>query len=226
MSASVAMRTDNALGAGCQLHFPIRGRIATIAACRMGRKIFRLLLALACAVAIGLAWLVCARPISMLLDRFHRTEMSSRPITGLQIDGDMLRIGDTPFELKGDQLSLRSSIDDGGRWTAHDSGNRITVGEKAGSLGEVGPAPGETAQFQIDRSVLSWPTPLEFNFMTGVSPSWKRHLYYRLIWCRPSGEKLELTWRYEQWFYPGIGWTSGFMTRAGTTGLVRVTISP
>jgi hypothetical protein len=32
----------------------------------------------------------------------------------------------------------------------------------------------------LERSVLSWPTPFGFNFMTGRSPAWRRHLYFRL----------------------------------------------
>ena len=36
--------------------------------------------------------------------------------------------------------------------------------------------------------------------------------------------KLEMLWRYEQYFYPANGWASGFMTRAGSTGLIQVAI--
>jgi hypothetical protein len=32
-------------------------------------------------------------------------------------------------------------------------------------------------------------------------------------------------WRYEQYFYPGSGWTEALMTRQGATGLIRVEIS-
>jgi hypothetical protein len=77
--------------------------------------------------------------------------------------------------------------------------------------------------------MLSWPTPFEFNFMTGHSPSWKRHLYYRLLWKKPSGPALDMVWRYEQSFYgkqlfPGNGWNNGLGTHEGWTGLVRVDI--
>jgi hypothetical protein len=73
---------------------------------------------------------------------------------------------------------------------------------------------------------LSWPTPFDINFMTGHSPSWKRNLYYALDWRKASGQRLEMVWHYEQYFYPGDGWTSGFMIREGATGLIRVKISP
>src|SRR5207248_10855979 len=88
------------------------------------------------------------------------------------------------------------------------------------------PPPGDDAFIEIRRSVLSWPTPFEINFMAGHSPSWKRHLYYRLLWKKPAGEKLEMLWRYEQYFYSDNGWASGFMTHEGSTGLIQLDISP
>jgi len=33
-----------------------------------------------------------------------------------------------------------------------------------------------------------------------------------------------MLWRYEQYFYPHTGWGSGFMTRQGSTGLIRIDI--
>ena len=67
-------------------------------------------------------------------------------------------------------------------------------------------APGDTVRFTISRSMLSWPTPFETNFMTGVVPSWKRYLYCRLIWVKPSRARLDILWRFEQaWFREG-GW--------------------
>lgn len=83
----------------------------------------------------------------------------------------------------------------------------------------------DDASLTIRRSALNWPTPFGFNFMTGHSPSWNRHIYYRLLWSKPSGAKLEMLWRYEQYFYPGLGWGSGFMTREGSTGLIGVDIT-
>jgi len=74
------------------------------------------------------------------------------------------------------------------------------------------------------RSAISWPTPFDLNFMTGHSPSWKRHLYYRLTWKKQNNTKLDMLWRYEPYFYSADGWVSGFMMREGSTGLIRVDI--
>ena len=97
------------------------------------------------------------------------------------------------------------------------------VRTEAENLATVPPA-GDDASIEIRRSILNWPVPFEVNFMTGKSPSWKRHLYYRVRWRKSSGANLGMLWRYEQFFYSGNGWTSGFMTREGSTGLIRVDI--
>ena len=86
------------------------------------------------------------------------------------------------------------------------------------------PPPGDHALVTTRHSVLIWPTPFDINFMTGQSPSWKRHIYYEILWKKSSGANLQMLWRYEQFFYPGNGWASGFMTREGSTGLIRVDI--
>jgi len=85
---------------------------------------------------------------------------------------------------------------------------------------------GDDASLVTRRSIVSWPTPFDLNFMTGQSPSWKRHIYYQLRWKKSSGATLEMLWRYEQYFYPRNGWGSGFMTREGSTGLIRLDIPP
>ena len=58
------------------------------------------------------------------------------------------------------------------------NGQRFVLGPRAGTLTgddrEI-PAfaaePGDTTSATLDRSLLSWPAPLEINFMTGYSPS-------------------------------------------------------
>ena len=87
------------------------------------------------------------------------------------------------------------------------------------------PLPTDQAFLVTRHSVLSWPNPVDFNFMTGRAPSWKRHIYYEVRWKKASGAKLEMLWRYEQFFYPGSGWATGFMTRESSTGLVRIDIN-
>jgi hypothetical protein len=80
---------------------------------------------------------------------------------------------------------------------------------------------GDTTSLTLERSLLSWPTPFEINWMTGQSPSWRRHLYYRLTWNRASGARLAMVWRFEQGYDPVNGWHA-----AGEGGLIRVKIRP
>jgi hypothetical protein len=97
---------------------------------------------------------------------------------------------------------------------AENSGNRLATV----------PPSGDQAFIATHHSVVGWPTPFDLNFMTGQSPSWKRHVYYEIRWKKSSGANLRMLWRYEQFFYPGNGWGSEFMTREGSTGLSRVEI--
>ena len=182
-------------------------------------------------VATLATWIFGGRQISLFLDRFGTIEMNSARINSIVYEGSgtggILHVNDLALSLndrngpspdigttKNDQLGLANG------------GKVFPVGPErpeAENLSTVPPA-GDDASIQIRRSVLSWPTPFDFNFMTGHSPSWKRHLYYRLLWKKPSGAKLEMLWRYEQYFYPVNGWTSGFMTHEGSTGLIQVAI--
>ncbi|HEU5238416.1 MAG TPA: hypothetical protein VFU37_14880 [Pyrinomonadaceae bacterium] len=87
------------------------------------------------------------------------------------------------------------------------------------------PDPEDKASFTIERSLFSWPTPFEVNFMTGGPvPSWRRHLTYRLLWQKRSGEQLEMVWCYRQDFMPSGGWKE--VWPSAVAGLVRVDIRP
>ena len=183
-------------------------------------------------VTLG-AWIFEGRQISLFLDRFGTTEMTSARVSSIVYNGrgtgGTLRVNDLELSLndrndpapsigttKNDQLAVAN----GGKVFAFGPARSEDV-----NLVTVPPA-GDDASIQIRRSILNWPPPFEINVMGGPSPSWKRHVYYRLLWKKPSGEKLEMVWRYEQYFYRGTGWASGFMTYKGSTGLIQVAISP
>src|SRR5438034_4977776 len=108
-------------------------------------------------------------------------------------------------------------------------GPLVSTTENGGDYLAVVPQAADEAFLVRRHSALSWPTPFDFNFMTGHSPSWKRHMYYELRWKKSSGATLDVIWRYEQLFYgqqlvPGDGGGSGFSVQQGTTGLIRVEI--
>src|SRR6266487_239959 len=182
-------------------------------------------------IAILASWIFAGRQISLFLDRFGIIEMTSARIKSIANEGSgtggILRVNDLALSLndrKGPSPNIGTTKND--QLGLADGGKVFAFGPPrlgAENLATVPPA-GDDAFIEIRRSILSWPTPFDLNFMTGQSPSWKRHLYYRLLWKKPAGAKLEMLWRYEQYFYPGNGWASGFMTREGSTGLIQVVI--
>jgi len=87
------------------------------------------------------------------------------------------------------------------------------------------PERGDQVSFIITRSILSWPTPFEFDIMIR-SPWWKRYVYYRMVWKKRSGAELTMNWRYEQDYFTGRGWTRPEMMFNYQTGLLRVDIHP
>jgi len=192
-------------------------------------------------VVLLTVWVFFGRQISVLVDRLGTIEIASVPIHAIVYEGSgtggWLTVNDVHLSLDGANpkiaLSIGSTKDNqfavasGGRVFA--LGPLKSTGENGGDYLAVLPPTGDEALFLTRRSALSWPTPFGFNFMTGHSPSWKRDLYYHLLWKKSSGATLEMVWRYEQSFYgrelvPGNGWDSGFAVREGSTGLVRVDI--
>src|SRR6478672_11100933 len=196
------------------------------------RKILITLAVLIAVVIVFLVtWIFYGRQISLLLDRFGTIEVTSARINSLAYQGDgtggILHVNDLELGLNdrnGPTPSIGTTKND--QLALADRGKVFAFGPvraEAENLATVPPA-GDDTSIEIRRSILNWPTPFETNFMTGHSPSWKRHLYYRVHWKKSSGANLEMLWRYEQYFYRGNGWASGFMTRQGSTGLIRVDI--
>ena len=195
----------------------------------------KILITLAVLIAVVIAflatWIFYGHQISLLLDRFGTIEMTSARINSIAYQGSgtggILRVNDLGLSLNdrnGPTPSIGTTKND--QLALADRGKVFAFGPvrtEAENLATVPPA-GDDASIEIRRSILNWPTPFEVNFMTGHSPSWKRHLYYRVRWKKSSDATLEMLWRYEQYFYPGNGWASGFMTRQGFTGLIRVEI--
>jgi hypothetical protein len=197
----------------------------------MRKFLITLAILVGCIAAVSAAWIFGGRQLSLFIDRYKTIETASAPINSIGYEGSgtggILHVNDLALSLNdknGPSPNIGSTKDDQLALAA--GGKVFAFGpprSEAENLAAVPPA-GDDAFIEIRRSVLSWPTPFDFNFMTGHSPSWKRHIYYRLIWKKRSGAKLEMLWRYEQYFYPANGWGSGFMTHQGATGLIQVEI--
>jgi hypothetical protein len=188
------------------------------------------------AAALAALWIFRGREISSFIDRYWTVEIQSAPIQSIAYEGrgtgGILICDGVSFSLndvrpglslsvgstKDNQLALASSS------KVFPFGPLKSASEDTAERLATAPPPGDQALVATRHSVLSWPTTFDMNLMTGQSPSWKRHIYQEIRWRKSSGAKLQMLWRYEQFFYPGSAWTSGFMTREGSTGLIRVEI--
>jgi hypothetical protein len=197
----------------------------------MRRILITLAILVVCVAAVSATWIFRGRQISLFLDRFGTIETDSARIRSIAYEGNgtggILHINDLALGLNdknGPTPNVGSTKD--GQLGLAVGGKVFAFGpprSEAENLAAVPPA-ADDAFIKIRRSALSWPTPFDLNFMTGHSPSWKRYIYYQVTWTKPSGAKLEMLWRYEQCFYSAEGWTSGFMSHEGSTGLIRVDI--
>jgi hypothetical protein len=169
-----------------------------------------------------------------LVDRFGTIKIASVPIHSVTYEGSgvggWLTVNDVHLSLDDTNPKIALSIGStkANQFALASSGKVFAFGlltstvENSGDRLAAVPPSGDQAFLATRHSVLSWPTAFDLNFMTGQSPSWKRHIYYEIRWKKASGGNLQMLWRYEQFFYPGSGWGSGFMTREGSTGLIRV----
>ena len=190
-------------------------------------------------IAAGCAWIFAGPQIALFADRFGASKGRSEQIHSVRYEGNgaggILYVNQVGLSLneivpplpppsigstKDGQLALAS----GGKVFAF--GPLPTPTDETGESLATSPPPGDDARLISRHSALSWPTPLDSNFMTGSAPSWKRYQYQELRWTKPGGAKLQMVWRYEQYFYPNQGWREGRMTRADATGLIRIDIQP
>jgi hypothetical protein len=203
----------------------------------MRRVLIPVVIVLSCVTLLAVLWILHGREISSFTDRYWTIQIESAPIQAIGYDGNgtggTLMFNDIPLSLNelgpGISLSIGSTKDNqlalATRGKVFSFGLLRSASDDTGGRLAASPYPGDQAFLITRHSVLSWPTPFEINLMSGHSPSWKRHMYYEVRWTKSSGANLLMIWRYEQFFYPGNGWASGFMTHEGSTGLIRVEIN-
>jgi hypothetical protein len=193
----------------------------------------KILIFLFLVLALVVLWLWRGRDLSILLDRGYRIETTSHPIKNISYEGSgtggVLHVGDVALSLNAVELGgAKPSIG-----TTKDNQLAFSFNGKVFPFGPLlggdnlaaGVLPDDAAVLSIEHSLLAWPNFFEVNYMTGNSPKWKRNVYQSLIWKKSNGVKLEMIWRYEQFFYENNGWSEALMTRPGASGLIRVEIS-
>jgi hypothetical protein len=200
-----------------------------------------LIIAILIALAIGTAalWIFKGPKISLLVDKYGITESSSEEVHSIRYEGTgtggVLHANEVWLSLNEVVPPLKipsvGSTKDGKLGLAYGGkvfplGQLPQSGDDAADVMVAAPDNGDDGRVIIGHSKLSWPTPFGVNFMTGYSPSWKRHSYQRLNWTKANGMKLEMVWRYEQYFDSVNRWTSPTMTKEGETGLINIEITP
>lgn len=184
-------------------------------------------------VLLLIVWLAAGRPVTVFLDRVIPFPASSLPVTPLRYDGALV-IGGTPMTLGGiDNLRIpvaftfdaaNRTILDWGR-DSFILGPRTSLLDRSGRTDfEFTSEPGDEVSFTRRKSLAGWPTPFDIRFLGGPAPWWKRYTYYRLIWKKRSGARLEILWRYEQQYYSKTGWTNPEMMWNSQTGVLSVKI--
>ena len=203
----------------------------------MRRVLIPIVIVLSCVTLSAVLWILHGREISSFTDRYWTIQIESVPIQAIGYDGNgtggTLMFNDIPLSLNelGPDISLSIGSTKDNQLALATRGKVFSFGLLRSASDDTGgrlaasPYPGDQAFLITRHSVLSWPTPFEINLMSGHSASWKRHMYYEVRWTKSSGANLLMIWRYEQFFYPGNGWASGFMTHEGSTGLIRVEIN-
>ena len=185
-------------------------------------------------VVLMIAWLWAGRTLTLAIDWMVPYPVRSLPVSPLSYHGGEFVVGGQRLTIvmRNNQNAVLQVVTD--------MQNRavLAMGRNAFVLGpltnpvnpngplivEFGPESGDQLRLTAHNSLLSWPNPFEVNWLGGSVPRWKKYVYYRLVWTKPSGARLEMRWRYERDYYRSRGWTEPLMMYNSQTGLLSVEI--
>jgi hypothetical protein len=194
-----------------------------------------LLFVLVAALALGIVWVAAGRSATELTDRVLTIAVALPPVETRTFDGEGFRAAGLSLTFGGpdnQRSDVKLCTDVPKRIVLASGGRRFVLGPRTNPIDASGrpdldfvPDRGDTLSLTATRSLVGWPTPFEVDFMTSP-PSWKRYVYYRLIWRKSSGAELRMSWRYEQDYFRGRGWTTPVMMWNFHTGLLGVDIRP
>ncbi len=183
-------------------------------------------------LAAGIFWLIAGRFLIGILDSVSTKRLGPVESQPYRIEGDRLMLGEfTPDFTRPDGQRADIRLDEiaEGELRLLSGGRSFALGrlkDPSDWRGEFIPDAGDQVSVEWRASMIAWPTPFEMNFMTGRTASYRRNVYYRIVWKKASGQTLELVWRFRQGYYPPDGWTSPWGMESGWTGLIRIAIRP
>src|SRR5437660_2339940 len=132
-----------------------------------------------CSVGILAGWIFGGRQASLFIDRFGTIEIASVPVHSIAYEGSgtggWLTVNDVHLSL--DDVNPKIAVSIGStkdnQFAVSSGGKVFALGplsssaENGGDYLAVVPQAGEEAFLVARHSALSWPTPFDFNFMTG-----------------------------------------------------------
>src|ERR1700736_6111804 len=161
----------------------------------MRKVLISLAVLIVIAIALGAAWIFAGPKVSLFLDKYGTAETKSEAIRSIRYEGNgtggVLYANDIALSLNSTVPPRQPpsvGLTKDGKLALAVAGKVFPFGvvpktaDENAEIMTATPENGDNASVSLRHSALSWPTVLEFNFMTGNSPTWKRHRYSRLTW--------------------------------------------
>lgn len=196
-------------------------------------------IALAVAAVVAAAGVVVLYPavgrrLTVMADGLVTVAVAAPAVNKIAYDGDF-RIGDlalTSGALTNYPFAFKLCTSKSNMAVLKTGGRSFTLGPRTNPVDPYGhpdinfiPERGDKVVLTARRSLVGWPTPFDYTIMVS-SPSWRRYVYYRLVWKKRSGAALEMTWRYEQDYFRDRGWIQPTLMWDFRTGLLAVSVRP
>ena len=193
----------------------------------------KLLLVLVILIGLAVVWLSAGRLLTIAADRVVTISVPTAPVTRLAYDEGGFHAGDLSLTfgaLDNQRADIALQSNASNMIVLTSGGRSFVLGPRTSPVDTSGrpdfdfiPERGDTVSLTATRSVVGWPTPFEYTIMI-QTPSWKRYVYYRLVWHKRSGVVLTMLWRYEQDYFSDRGWIRPEMMWNSETGLLRTDI--
>ena len=185
-------------------------------------------------IAIAL-WLWKGRMLTLAVDRVLPVPVRQLPVSPITFRGSEFLIGGeslTITMLNNENAPLTVATDTQHRIVLSMGRDAIVLGPRTNPVNPNGPLivdfeadPEDQVQLTARESLLPWPNFFELGWGAST-PRWKKYFYYRLVWTKPSGARLEMRWRYEREYYERTGWTGPLMKYNFQCGLQSLEILP